>query len=259
MPGRGLSARRCAPPSARPADGPRRTRARLAQLVGLAAAGQRGPQPALQGRRSAPSARPAQDPPLPHDRQARAQLGHVVDDVGGEDDDDVLADLGQQVLEARAARPDRAPPSARRRSAACGLPSSAWAMPNRCFMPPEKVWTLRLRASQRLVRIRSCFDRRGRSAPCRPFRAAGGAAWPAPRCADSCRTPGAGSPGPCAAAVLSRSTSMPSKVMAPESGSCRVAMVRISVDLPAPFGPSRPNMPGGISSETPFSALTPPA
>src|SRR4051812_50011822 len=34
-------------------------------------------------------------------------------------------------------------------------------------------------------------------------------------------------------------------------------MVRISVDLPAPFGPSRPNMPVGIVSETSCSALTP--
>ena len=43
----------------------------------------------------------------------------------------------------------------------------------------------------------------------------------------------------------------------PESASCSVAMVRISVDLPAPFGPSRPNMPVGIVSETSCSALTP--
>src|SRR6185295_6393203 len=34
-------------------------------------------------------------------------------------------------------------------------------------------------------------------------------------------------------------------------------MVRISVDLPAPFGPSSPNMPVGIASETSCSALTP--
>ena len=36
----------------------------------------------------------------------------------------------------------------------------------------------------------------------------------------------------------------------PASASCSVASVRISVDLPAPFGPSRPNMPVGIVSET---------
>jgi hypothetical protein len=49
---------------------------------------------------------------------------------------------------------------------------------------------------------------------------------------------------------LSVATSMPSKVTVPLSGSCSVAIVRISEDLPAPFGPSRPNMPGGTSSET---------
>src|SRR5438067_2855774 len=43
----------------------------------------------------------------------------------------------------------------------------------------------------------------------------------------------------------------------PASASCSVAIVRINVDLPAPFGPSSPNMPVGIVSETSCSALTP--
>jgi hypothetical protein len=34
-------------------------------------------------------------------------------------------------------------------------------------------------------------------------------------------------------------------------------MVRISVDLPAPLGPSNPNMPVGMSSDTSRSAWTP--
>src|SRR5690349_20567884 len=34
-------------------------------------------------------------------------------------------------------------------------------------------------------------------------------------------------------------------------------MVRISEDLPAPFGPSSPNMPAGTSSETSSKARTP--
>ena len=34
-------------------------------------------------------------------------------------------------------------------------------------------------------------------------------------------------------------------------------MVRMSVDFPAPFGPSNPNMPAGMSSETSCSARTP--
>jgi hypothetical protein len=34
----------------------------------------------------------------------------------------------------------------------------------------------------------------------------------------------------------------PIQKVVPQSGSCRVAMVRISVLLPAPFGPNKPNM-----------------
>ena len=45
--------------------------------------------------------------------------------------------------------------------------------------------------------------------------------------------------------------------MVPLSGSCSVASMRISVDFPAPFGPSSPYMPGGIVSVTPLSACTP--
>ncbi len=48
--------------------------------------------------------------------------------------------------------------------------------------------------------------------------------------------------------------SMPSRVMEPESGSCSVATVRISVLLPAPLGPSSPNMLLPMESETFFSA-----
>jgi len=36
-----------------------------------------------------------------------------------------------------------------------------------------------------------------------------------------------------------------------------VAMMRIKVDLPAPFGPSKPNMPVGMLSETLLSAAVP--
>ncbi len=39
-------------------------------------------------------------------------------------------------------------------------------------------------------------------------------------------------------------------VALPLSASCKVARVRISEDLPAPFGPSRPNMPRGMSRLT---------
>src|SRR5215208_3526234 len=45
--------------------------------------------------------------------------------------------------------------------------------------------------------------------------------------------------------------------MVPASGSWSVARMRMSVDLPAPFGPSRPYIPAGMVSVTPFSACTP--
>ena len=50
---------------------------------------------------------------------------------------------------------------------------------------------------------------------------------------------------------------MSPKRIAPAVGICSVAMQRISVDLPAPLGPSRPNMPRGTSSVTPSSARVP--
>ena len=50
---------------------------------------------------------------------------------------------------------------------------------------------------------------------------------------------------------------MPSSWMAPASGSCSVAMVRMRELLPAPLGPRRPNMPLPTVSETFLSARTP--
>ena len=50
---------------------------------------------------------------------------------------------------------------------------------------------------------------------------------------------------------------MSPSVIVPVSGSCSVAMMRISVDLPAPFGPSSPYIPAGIVRVTSFSACTP--
>src|SRR4249919_1067622 len=43
----------------------------------------------------------------------------------------------------------------------------------------------------------------------------------------------------------------------PLSASCNVARVRMSVDLQAPFGPSNPNIPRGMSRETFCKAWVP--
>ncbi len=45
--------------------------------------------------------------------------------------------------------------------------------------------------------------------------------------------------------------------MLPVSGVCKVAMVRIKVDLPAPLGPSSPNIPVPIVRLRFLTALTP--
>ena len=49
---------------------------------------------------------------------------------------------------------------------------------------------------------------------------------------------------------MTASPSPSPKRIVPSVGVCSVAIVRISVDLPAPFGPSRPYMPRGIDSVT---------
>ena len=50
---------------------------------------------------------------------------------------------------------------------------------------------------------------------------------------------------------------MPSSMIEPESGSCSVAIVRMSELLPAPLGPSKPNMLLPTLSERFLRARTP--
>jgi hypothetical protein len=52
--------------------------------------------------------------------------------------------------------------------------------------------------------------------------------------------------------------STPSRCTVPAVGSTRPATMLMSVLLPAPLGPSRPNIPVGISRSTPLSAQTGP-
>ena len=55
----------------------------------------------------------------------------------------------------------------------------------------------------------------------------------------------------------SRPTSMPSMVAVPDSGRMRVVSTFTAVDLPAPFGPSRPRtVPVGTARLSPSSAFT---
>ena len=143
---------------------------------------------------------------------------------------------------------------------AAGAPISACAMPKRWRMPPEKPASALLRTSQRLTWLQQRLDDR------RGARLAAAIALEhgeviehvvggdpridaeilrqvAERAAQRIRV--------ARARRCRRSGSLP------EVGICSVAMQRISVDLPAPFGPSNPNMPGGTSSETESSARVP--
>jgi hypothetical protein len=52
---------------------------------------------------------------------------------------------------------------------------------------------------------------------------------------------------------------MPPNRIEPAVGTCSVATHRISVDLPAPLGPSNPNMPRGMVSVTSSSARVRPS
>ena len=60
-------------------------------------------------------------------------------------------------------------------------------------------------------------------------------------------------------AVLRRLVSAPIRRRVPVSGRTAPVMILTSVDLPAPFSPSRAwTLPGRTAKSTPFSALTPP-
>ena len=57
--------------------------------------------------------------------------------------------------------------------------------------------------------------------------------------------------------MLSPATSIPSICAVPESGTSTVYRMRSVVDLPAPFGPSKPLiLPSGASKLTPRTART---
>ena len=50
---------------------------------------------------------------------------------------------------------------------------------------------------------------------------------------------------------------MSPNLIVPAVGSCSVATVRIKVDLPAPLGPSSPNIPRGMDRVTSSKATVP--
>ena len=192
------------------------------------------------------------------DRHAVAQLLDVLDDVRREDHDAVLTDLAEQVEEADAllrVEPGRrlvdddqlrVADAARRRrrgAAACRRRRCRLAA---CARPTGScvgAATRRRRAAAH-ARRRPSAPRSDRADA--PRSLLGGSRTTAAGSRASRERDPSGGPRRCC-----------SKRIAPASGSCSVATIRISVDLPAPFRPSRPYMPAGIVRVTLFSACTP--
>ena len=136
-------------------------------------------------------------------------------------------------------------------------------MPKRCFMPPEKLPRRRLARLEEVGLLEQRCTTSRRASPRRVMPLSAGEVIEQvvrghlrvdaellrqvpEQLADA---------APCRA-----STSMAARrprSARPASASWSVASVRISVDLPAPLGPSRPNMPAGMVSETSSSAWTP--
>ncbi len=123
-------------------------------------------------------------------------------------------------------------------------------------------------AAGKRVEVLACAHPTDSSAPAavRPVRCArrdrrcpsesrGDSASRAARCADTRRIPAADNRAGDATHRGSRVRRCRSARCVPASGSCNVASVRISVDLPAPFGPSSPNMPVGNRQRHVLQAL----
>jgi hypothetical protein len=84
------------------------------------------------------------------DRHVAAQIADVGDDVGGENDDDI-SPIALSRLWKRTRSSGSRPAVGSSTMMSRGLPSSACAMPKRCFMPPEKLPSALRRWSYRLV------------------------------------------------------------------------------------------------------------
>ena len=192
------------------------------------------------------------------DRHPRAQLAHVLDDVRGEEDDAVLAQLGEQVEEAHALGrveagrrlvDDHQLRIAQQRDGdAEALAHAARVAAELLLAHVPQVRLPQQRLDDLLARAALGDALEQREVIEQVLRA---------RPSDRRRTPAAGSRASCARRPSACSTSMSPRRMLPASGSCSVARMRISVDLPAPFGPSRPYMPAGMVRVTSFSACTP--
>ena len=129
-----------------------------------------------------------------------------------------------------------------------GLPSSAMAMPSRCFMPSEYCPTLRLRSCVRCTmsstRPMSLWGTPFKSATISRFSCAVRCRYPA---GDSIRLPVWRSSG----RRLFSVSSCPSRRTRPAVGWMSPSSIFMVVDLPAPFGPMNPyTHPCGTCSST---------
>ena len=166
-----------------------------------------------------------------------------------------VAEPAQRCPRAGGATADRGRSSARRGTAAPGLPASAHASASRCFWPPDSLPTQLARLRFELHDREQLLDR---AAPVveRAEQAQGLLDGELVRRA---AFPGAGCRAAGAARRSSRRHVMPSTSTSPASGGSRPSRISIVVVLPAPFGPSRPkHSPRSTASERPSTATTSP-
>ena len=198
------------------------------------------------------------NPSLMNDRHVAAQIAHVGDDVRGENDDDVLADGAEQVVKAHAlfgieaggglVDDDEPRISQQRLRDAEALLHAAGKAAQRlvAVIPEIGLPQQRLHHVAPLLGVLDAFQR-GEMRQQTFGRDLG----------IESELLRQDSQASCALHLSGASTSMPSMRALPLSASCSVASVRMSVDLPAPFGPSSPNMPCGMDSETSCNACVP--
>ena len=136
-------------------------------------------------------------------------------------------------------------------SSISGSPSRAPAMPSRCDIPSEKA-PARLPATA----VRPTISRTSSTGP-------SGACSMRPSSAGAHGRSGSGAPTwrraarrPCAAAAAGRGSACHRSVTLPPVGVSRPRIIRMVVDLPAPFGPRKPvTSPGSTSNDSWFTAM----
>ena len=246
---RGRRRRRCTPSARRTrleTVSPARTRSNSAEGTTVS---QAAPAAALEQRLGR---RAGDQPPLAHHGDLARDRLDVGDDVRREQDEP-RPEISESRLRKRTRSSGSRPAVGSSTITRSGSPTSACAMPSRWRMPPEKPPTAAVRGRVQVDELEHLEH------PCAAARRpSAGRGSRASRTRSGCRrrrSPAAGSRAGGARRRGSRATSMPSKRIRPEVGRVIVAIICMSVVLPAPFGPSSPRTPGPaerLSPRTPY-------